>query len=649
MFAHLKLVTRLNVVCVVLAVVPLLAVGGLSLWSQSALGTRVAALTGERLQADAEGALTAGCKQDGDEVRGFVAACGNDVAKLATCGTLMAWLDAPGDGAAKWLHLLQQDMLQVAALAQVDTPGGKQPAYSQVRLLDAEGKELVVVKNGKLVADAALGTRKGVDWFEAAKLLPTGELYTSAVEIAKNTGEPELRIAAPVRLRGDLRGVAVINVDWSLAAGLLADSVYGKSGFAYVLNQQGVVVAHPKHSLKDGIDLGDARHGELAKVVREQMLPGGTGRCRYRTAGRDELVAYAPLVLGQHRYVVATTAPCDEVLAVVDQMTATTKTEIGAQAMWVALAVLLLGLAGAGVGLLFSRSLARPLQRIIRSLAQGAEQVAAASQEVSSASQNLASGASEQAASIQETSATLQVMTENSKANADRTGKADGLARGASDQATVGERRARDVSQRVAERMQQLQASIQAIQQSTEATARVVDAIDEIAFQTNLLALNAAVEAARAGEAGKGFAVVAEEVRNLAQRSADEVKNTTRLMQEARGNTERVSGAARDVEQFLQKEVSTDIVAIFQQTVHSAQEVAQLMGDVCKANAEQASNVEQLDVAMRQIQQVTQANAAAAEQSAAASEQLSSQSVETRRVVTELEHMVNGRGAGTSG
>jgi methyl-accepting chemotaxis protein len=645
MFSHRKLATRLNAVCIALVVVPLLAIGGLSLWSQLSLGRQLATTTGTLLQEDAEKALSVGCDQDGDELAGFVANCGNDVRKIAGGGTLTAWLSSSGDGAGQWFQLLQQDLVRVAALAQVDTPTGKRPVYPQVRLLDADGKELIVVKNGKLVAEDALGARRGVDWFEAAKLLPDGELFTSVVEIAKNTGEPELRIAAPVRRNGELRGVAVVNLDWNLAAALLADSTYGKSGYAYVIDGRGTVVAHPKFTLKDGVVLTDEKHGELAKVVRERMLGQETGRARYRIGTREELTAFAPLHLGKHRYVVCTTAPCDELFAVVAATMAATEAEASSQAVWIGSAVVTLGLLGAAVGLWFSRSLSRPMQRIIQSLAQGADQVAAASQEVSQASQNLASGASEQAASIQETSATLHSMAENGKANADRTSKADGLARGASEQATLGEGRAREVSQRVGERMHQLRDSIAAIQNSTEATAKVVDAIDAIAFQTNLLALNAAVEAARAGEAGKGFAVVAEEVRNLAQRSAEEVKNTTISMQEARGNTERIRQVAQDVEQFLQKEVSTDIVAIFQQTMRAAQEVARLMTEVCAENSRQATSVDQVSSAVAQIQQVTQTSAASAEESAAASEQLSSQSVETRRVVAELEAMVNGRKA----
>ena len=105
--------------------------------------------------------------------------------------------------------------------------------------------------------------------------------------------------------------------------------------------------------------------------------------------------------------------------------------------------------------------------------------------------------------------------------------------------------------------------SVNDIQSATERTAQVVDTIDEIAFQTNLLALNAAVEAARAGEAGAGFAVVADEVRALAQRSAEEVKNTAALMKEAQSATERVQGVSGELDEYLTQAIGKDVVELF--------------------------------------------------------------------------------------
>ena len=180
---------------------------------------------------------------------------------------------------------------------------------------------------------------------------------------------------------------------------------------------------------------------------------------------------------------------------------------------------MMLAVSGAGIALALILAstiilgITRALTRTISQLNQTSHQVSQSAGQVSQASQAMAAGAGQQASSLEEISASLEEMSSMIGQNAEHAGEANAKADAARDAAMEG----RAAMNRMGE-------AIGAIKASADQTAKIVKTIDEIAFQTNLLALNAAVEAARAGDAGKGFAVVAEEVRSLAQRSAEAAK-----------------------------------------------------------------------------------------------------------------------------
>lgn len=241
------------------------------------------------------------------------------------------------------------------------------------------------------------------------------------------------------------------------------------------------------------------------------------------------------------------------------------------------------------------------------------EQVAEGSVQVSQASQALSQGATEQASSLEEITSSTTEISSQTKTNTENALKVNGLAKGAQSNAEKGN-----------EQMADLVSAMKDINTSAEDIKKVVKAIDDIAFQINLLALNANVEAARAGKYGKGFAVVAEEVRNLAVRSANSVKDTTRMVDEAINNIQRgnvlVDGTAKQLNEI----------------VGGASQVVVLAEEVATAGREQTQGLEQISLGLNQIDQVTQSNTASAEESASASEELSSQAQQVKAMLSRF-------------
>jgi methyl-accepting chemotaxis protein len=282
--------------------------------------------------------------------------------------------------------------------------------------------------------------------------------------------------------------------------------------------------------------------------------------------------------------------------------------------------VILLGIAFA---FFITKGIVSALSRIIAELGACSEQTASASEQVASGAQALANGTSETAAALEETSASLEEMNSLVRQSAQSSDAANSVAAQA---ATAGDRGA--------QAMTELGKAIAEIKANADQTAKIVKTIDEIAFQTNLLALNAAVEAARAGDAGKGFAVVAEEVRNLAQRAGEAARNTSQLIEQS------VKSAENGVS------LSKNVTAVVSEMTVASKKVNDLVSEVAASAKEISQGIEQSSKAVRQMDQVTQSNAAGAEENSAVGEEMSAQAQQLAQLVTQLESMIRETGKG---
>jgi len=253
------------------------------------------------------------------------------------------------------------------------------------------------------------------------------------------------------------------------------------------------------------------------------------------------------------------------------------------------------------------------LTELVTRIKSASDAISSASQQIAVGNTDLSQRTEEQAATLQETASSMGELTAMVRQNTERARTANGLADAASGIAERGGTIVSDVVQ-----------TMDAISASSRKVTDIIAVIEGIAFQTNILALNAAVEAARAGEQGRGFAVVAGEVRTLAQRSAAAAKEINVL----------ISDSAQQVEN------GTALVGRAGQTmdeiVQAVRRVTQILGEIASASEHQSDGIEQVNVAVTQMDDVTQQNAALVEEAAAASAALADQAQELQRVVGEF-------------
>jgi methyl-accepting chemotaxis protein-1 (serine sensor receptor) len=251
------------------------------------------------------------------------------------------------------------------------------------------------------------------------------------------------------------------------------------------------------------------------------------------------------------------------------------------------------------------------LRDLIINIQGSVESISTAATQISTGNTDLSQRTEEQASSLQETASSMEQVASTVKHNTDNTAQANHLASQASTSAGNG-----------GEKAKQAVGKMHELSQSSEKISGIISLIDGIAFQTNILALNASVEAARAGEQGRGFAVVAQEVRNLAQRSADAAKQIQELIA--------LNGEVVEQGRVLVEAVGESMNEI---VTHSAK-VSELMDEVNRASNEQTMAIDQVSVAISQMDEVTQQNAALVEQTATASSSLEDQSRELADAVS---------------
>ncbi len=439
-------------------------------------------------------------------------------------------------------------------------------------------------------------------------------------------------------LNGNVVGILYVGVKHDSRGNIrrsFLETTVGKDGYAFVLQAAGSNTGKYVISNKgdyDGENVLGVKSADGRKIVREIIdiansnPPGYIGYIEYEmqssVGGPVEDVMVAFTRLAEWNWLIGVNAYRKNFMA--SQLNI--RDSLNYMISITVIASVLLVLIVTVIAIFVTRSITIPINSIISQLNIGSTQIDTAAGKVSETSQSVSSCATQQAASLEEVASSIEEMSSVSKSSADNAVTGNTNMQQAMTQVEEG-----------AKAVSSITAAMEGISKSTEKINTIIHTIDEIAFQTNLLALNAAVEAARAGEVGKGFSVVADEVRNLAQKAAGAAKDTADLIV---STVDQVKSGVHIVD---------DLKKRFEVIESSSNEAVRVINMITQSSSEQAQGIEQINIAISQMDKVTQENSSNAEMAASASIKLAEQSDQLMSIVTVLTNIVNGDTASKTG
>jgi methyl-accepting chemotaxis protein len=416
-------------------------------------------------------------------------------------------------------------------------------------------------------------------------------------------GSPVIAMASPIMIDGSIEGIYLTMINLNRFSEVyIKPHVYGATGYAYLIDDKGVLLSHPT------LPLVESSVWEYQFTKDMVQSSSSEGFVHYEWTDGWKYAYYSKME--NFPWIVATSIYDDDLLSLSRSLQQSI------------ILISLISLISLGVILFVSVIVfvAKPIGSISMRVSDGSQQLESASYQISSSSQQQASFSTELASSVEEISSSIEELQSVVEMNTKNINQSELMMR-----------ETNEGSQKVSRQMEELKIALLEINDNSQQIVKIIKVIEDIAFQTNILALNAAVEAARAGDAGRGFAVVADQVKDLAQKSASAANETALLIEKA------IKSVARG------EDLGEKVLSIQLKAGEMTQKVATLLDDVNRSSQEQMKGINQITAAISQTNQGVQQSAASTEETAAASEELLNQAGELSSLVDELNLLVKGK------
>ncbi|KXG78377.1 Methyl-accepting chemotaxis protein McpA [Fervidicola ferrireducens] len=501
-------------------------------------------------------------------------------------------------------------------------------------------------------------------------LMATGKTVVSEVVIDKVTGSKIVVIASPVKGPSGITGIVGADVNAGVLSDIANSTKYGKTGYAFVVDKKGMVIAHPDESKIMNLNITNTGSDSL-NSVGQRMIKGEETTVHYEFEGVEKLAAISPVTTTG--WSVCVTAPTSEVYAGLNGFLFTTLSVMAIAAIIVIL-----------ISLIFSRQISTPLvkltavadtiatgdmrvdvptdffgefsvlgmslkkmmentkdvlnvikgsidnlEKAVRDISQGAQDTAQAAEQVAETINQISAGAQDMAQNAENISEAVEGSTKQIEALVENIGIIARNTAETAESTEKGDKTMRELISKmdlVSSKAEEIKSAMAGLMEHAKEISGITDIITGIAEQTNLLALNAAIEAARAGEAGRGFAVVAEEIRKLAEQSSHQASEINRIVKKVAENIELSNKVWEEVVGLIveQASIGGEAMSQFRKIAEGARKVSELLKDIEEKARAIGENSRKISEEVANAAAISEENAASSEEIAASAEEMSS-------------------------